>query len=139
VPSVKSYQKRKADIKKLNEQLAESEYQLRKLQQEYRVGLAMRDKEIANLYKEVQVARSQADLFGRRLNTSEELRTSLSKIIDALSKKVEELERKVRIYRQYIRYGVAFYPEQYTVTIPSFMKPFDSVAFVQKVSSEFEV
>jgi hypothetical protein len=141
VPSVKSYQNRKQDIADLKnqlqiadaaakfnkEQLAKSEYQLRNLQQEYRTALATRDGEISRLYKEVQIERSAKEL-------AVEFRQYDDKIIDALSNKVEELERQVRIYRQYIRYGVAFYPEQYTVTIPSFMKPFDSIEFTQKVN-----
>jgi predicted nuclease with TOPRIM domain len=122
VPSVKSYQNRKREIEFLKKEIERI--------QETRSSLERNHEE---LYKQVQIARSQADLFGRRLNTSEELRTSLSKIIDALSQKVTELEQQVRIYRHYIRTDKWTGP-QYTVTIPSFMKPFDSIEFVQKVN-----
>lgn len=118
MPSVKSYQNRKREIEVLKNR-AEI------LAKENREALQARDEEIARLSKDLQIQKCQFDLtsvsYEQRLLT---LRQQISgyqyadklnsSIIDAQTSRIRDLERQVRIYRQYIRYGAAFYPEHYT-------------------------
>lgn len=122
MPSVKSYQNRKHEIEVLKNR-AEV------LAKENREALQAKDEEIARLSKDLQVQKCQFDLTS--VNYEQKLlrlRQQISgyqyadklnsSIIDAQTSAIRELERKVRIYRDYIRNGEAFYPEHCTMTLP---------------------
>ncbi len=125
MPSVKSYQNRKHEIELLKRQLAEGAQELEKVKLEYIMSLRDKNVEISKLSKDLQATKCQRDLDHISL---ELVQTADSKMFDALRNKINELERKVRIYRDYIRHGEAYYPEHYTVTIPpSCLKPLDAL------------
>ena len=109
MPSVKCYQNRKLEITNLRDKLDEAYTEITNLRflkdkagDEFRVALQTRDSEISRLTKDLQIARSQRDVD---IAFSDIIHRSDNKFIDALSSKVAELERKIRIYRDYIRRG----------------------------------
>lgn len=135
MPSVKSYQNRKKEVEKLKVELAKAH------------NVAEND---AALYLEEKknnaVAYSQLQHENRILKTQlsvSKIMTSITsqaenQVIDALHNKVIELERKVRIYRDYIRHGEACYPEHHTQTIniPACLKPLDALEYIGKKIEE---
>jgi hypothetical protein len=146
MPSVKSYQNRKAEIISLKKLLAEAEYQERKAKADkviaaensrqevnlFKQRLATSEECRNNLFRELQATKCQRDLDRMSL---EFVQKSDSQIIDALHNKVQELERKIKIYRDYIRYGEAFYPEHFTAPIepPACLKPLDTIKWFNDI------
>jgi hypothetical protein len=97
MPSVKSYQNRKAEIAKLNLHIADLEYHVRKFEQDNRVLRGM-------VYKFVE---READL----------------------KKQVEVSEWKIRIYREYIRNGSPVPGYEFTIDVPTCLKPLDAIKY----------
>ena len=138
MPSVKSYQNRKKDIELLEArvrvlegQLSDSESQLSGVEQEYIDYQKNHAARCSQLETENRVLKARVDMDQMVSNLVSRAETQ---IIDALHNKVLELERKVRIYRQYIRYGEAYYPEHHTETIniPACLKPLDALEYIGK-------
>lgn len=119
MPSVKSYQNRKAEIAALNAKLAESEYQTHKLTQ----TVSMLRFGIDNERETEKILRSMITRFVERETE--------------YKKQVEGLEMQIRTYRDYIR---KFYPDTVTeiiqrivtqapVEISSCFKPLDAIKY----------
>jgi GTPase Era involved in 16S rRNA processing len=159
MPSVKSYQNRKHEIEVLKHQLATSEGYYQNLlkasnqaadgfrqnmnaaqeefeerTEEFESIIQSKNIDIMRLNKVTQVLKCQRDLDHIALQKVQE---TDSKIIDGLSNKVRELERKVKIYRDYIRYGFAVYPETCMVTVepPACLKPLDALKWFEQINA----
>ena len=125
MPSVKSYQNRKHEIEVLKNAIKILEQDKQDLDRIIREAV----EENARLSKDLQIQKCQFDLtsvgyeqklLGLRQQISgyqyaDKLNSS---IIDAQTSAIRELERKVRIYRDYIRNGEVFYPEHCITTLP---------------------
>lgn len=138
MPSVKSYQNRKKDIELLEArvrvlegQLSDSENQLSGVEQEYIDYQKSHATRCSQLETENRVLKAKLNLTQI---TTDLVAKAEAQVVDALSNKVTELERKIRIYRQYIRYGEAYYPEHHTETIniPACLKPLDALEYIGK-------
>lgn len=128
MPSVKSYQNRLHDIQVLQARVRVLESQLKSEQENLEaVKKNYNDKFFETNQCELNILKA-ADRMNRVVTQTQ------AKIIDALSNANRELERKVRIYRSYIRNGQAFYPEHHTQTIeiPSCLKPLDVLEYIGK-------
>jgi hypothetical protein len=130
MPSVKSYQNRKADIARLNEKLAEAEYQIRKAQQEalflreVNAKLSKTCQYYVNLLLDPPRVQPIAPMI---LNTGKEK-------IDLLKKEMDQLKMTLRLYREYIlkTYHDADFIDM--VEIPSCLKPLDSIKYVGELN-----
>lgn len=134
MPSVKSYQNRKKDIELLEARVRVLEGQLLRTEREYAEYAEYQKRNAANCSKfqyENQVLKAQ-------VNLSKIVSQAENQVIDALHNKVTELERKVRIYRDYIRH-TAFSPEPHVETpdVPACLKPLDVLTW-HKLCQEYE-
>lgn len=139
MPSVKSYQNRKHEIELLRRQVEELEANKKQLEREYTEYAEYTKKhalDCSQLEHDNRVLKTQLSVSKMIANITSEAE---NQIIDALHNKVTELERKVRIYRDYIRYGEAFYPEHHIVTldVPACLKPVDVLTW-HKLQQEYE-
>lgn len=132
MPSVKSYQNRKKEVSILQARVRVLESQLNreKLVSEQNLEAAKQNHGVE--LKEIQNKVFTLESIKRILTAAIQIQAPL---VDALSKANHELERKIRIYRAYIRNGEAFYPEHHTITlpdIPTCLKPLDALEYIGK-------
>jgi hypothetical protein len=134
MPSVKSYQNRKADIARLNEKLAEVEYQLRKIQQEFRIALSYKNADIDKLQK-INQHYANMVLDQVRIQPMAPMIVNTGKQeIELLKKEIDRLKLTLRLYREYIlkTYHDADFID--IVEIPNCLKPLDSIKYVGEKS-----
>lgn len=142
MPSVKSYRNRLEDIKRLRFELAEQEYQLRKRVQEAQVytneinRLTQYNQKLMNtMYDYITLHISPAPII---LQNS----TACAITVEAerLKKKIQELEMKNRIYRDYISKNyntpVELQDALDMVEIPACFKPLDAIEYAANVNEQ---
>jgi glutamyl/glutaminyl-tRNA synthetase len=134
MPSVKSYQNRKADIARLNEKLAEAEYQLRKIQQEFRVALSYKNADIDKLQNINQHYVNMVLDQMRILPLTPVIVNTGKQEIELLKKEIDRLKLTLRLYREYIlkTYHDADFID--LVEIPNCLKPLDSIKYVGELN-----
>jgi hypothetical protein len=127
MPSVKSYQNRKRDIAYLNSKLAEAEYQLRKLEQEFRVSTARGDANTQYLLNLIH------DYTALSINPAPIIMQNTGKQeIELLKKEVEALKLTNRLYREYILKN--YNPDVADILeIPACLKPLDSIEYIGEI------
>ncbi len=121
--SCKSYQNRKHEIELLNKQLAEAEYQLRKIQQEVALLRYTNQKLMNSIYDYVNLQINPVPVIVQNTGKQE---------IESLKKEIEALNITLNLYRRYIlkAYPVTMPERLERVEIPSCLKPLDAIRYM---------
>lgn len=135
MPSVKSYQNRLHDIQQLRVELAEHEYQLRKRAQDAQAFVneihrltQYNQKLMETMYDYIMLQVTPAPIILQNSTAC-----AIGVEVERLKKKVQELEMKLRIYRDYIsktyNTPVELQDALDMVEIPACLKPLDAIEY----------
>lgn len=142
--SVKSYQNRLHDIQRLRAELAEQEYQSRKWSQQAQTLIqevnrisAYNQKLLETMYNYIMLQVTPAPII---LENSKACAVCVE--AERLKKKVQELEMKNRIYREYIsknyNTSVELQDALDMVEIPGCLKPLDAIEYAANTENTNE-